>query len=123
METFSDYLEQIKNSQNRARTEEVFDWIKQEFPQLEPRIAWNQPMFTEHGTFIIGFSVSANHLAVSPELAGMQHFAEEIKNAGYSYGKMLFRMKWDEEINFSLLKQIIRFNCMDKADCTTFWRK
>ncbi|MCQ4950818.1 hypothetical protein NE646_14380, partial [Bittarella massiliensis] len=42
------------------------------FPDLTPKIAWNQPMFTDHGTFIIGFSAAKAHLAVAPERAGIQ---------------------------------------------------
>lgn len=123
MEVFSEYLAQIDNLQHRRRTKEVLDWIQNEFPDLKPRIAWNQPMFTEHGTFIIGFSVSRLHLAVSPERVGMDYFTDEISKAGYKYGKMIFRIRWEDDVNFSLLDNIIRFNCLDKADCKTFWRK
>ena len=42
------------------------EWAERTFSGLEPRVAWNQPVFTDHGTFIIGISVSAGHLAVSP---------------------------------------------------------
>ena len=123
MEVFSDYLMQIENTQHRTRTEEVLDWVGRTFPELEPRIAWNQPMFTDHGTFIISFSVSGKHLAVSPEREGMERFTEEIAAAGYGQSKMLFRMKWDEDVNYPLLNRIICFNRLEKADCKTFWRK
>ena len=122
MEDFLEFIEHINNGQQRARTQEVLEWVKSQFPNLEARIAWNQPMFTEHGTFIIGFSVSSKHLAVSPERAGMVRFTNEITKAGYSQSKMLFRIRWDEPVNYILLDQIIRFNCIDKAECKTFWR-
>ena len=123
MEDFLEFIEHINNGQQRARTQEVLEWVKSQFPNLEARIAWNQPMFTEHGTFIIGFSVSSKHLAVSPERAGMVRFTNEITKAGYSQIKMLFRIRWEEPVNYILLDQIIRFNCIDKAECKTFWRK
>ena len=123
MEDFLEFIEHINNGQQRARTQEVLEWVKSQFPNLEARIAWNQPMFTEHGTFIIGFSVSSKHLAVSPERAGMVRFMNEITKAGYSQSKMLFRIRWEEPVNYILLDQIIRFNCIDKAECKTFWRK
>lgn len=123
MEDFLEFIEHINNGQQRARTQEVLEWVKSKFPNLEARIAWNQPMFTEHGTFIIGFSVSSKHLAVSPERAGMVRFTNEITKAGYSQSKMLFRIRWEEPVNYILLDQIIRFNCIDKAECKTFWRK
>lgn len=123
MEDFLEFIEHINNGQQRARTQEVLEWVKSQFPNLEARIAWNQPMFTEHGTFIIGFSVSSKHLAVSPERAGMVRFTNEITKACYSQSKMLFRIRWEEPVNYILLDQIIRFNCIDKAECKTFWRK
>lgn len=123
MEIFSEYLIRIGNPQHQARVKEVLDWVCNSFPDLEKRIAWNQPMFSHHGTFIIGFSVSKQHLAVSPELAGMERFTTEIAKAGYKQSKMLFRIKWDEPVNYSLLDEMIRFNRLDKAECKTFWRK
>ncbi len=123
MEVFNEYLSNIENSQHRARTEEILDWVAETLPSLGYRVAWNQPMFTDHGTFIIGFSVSKNHLAVAPERVCINHFANEIIQAGYEYSKELIRIKWDSPINFSLLKKIIEFNMSEKADCSTFWRK
>lgn len=123
MKVLLDYLNQIEPLPHRQRTEEVLEWVGSTFPDLVPKIAWNQPMFVDHGTFIIGFSISKQHLAVSPELAGMIQFTDEIKAAGYAQSKMLFRIKWEAEVNYPLLERIISFNLVDKADCKTFWRK
>lgn len=123
MEVFSEYLAQIENPQHRVRTKEILEWVGNTFPDLESRIAWNQPMFTDHGTFIIGFSISKQHLSISPELVGMECFREKISKAGYSQSKMLFRIKWEEPVNYSLLDEIIKFTRLDKAECKTFWRK
>jgi len=98
-------------------------WVLKRFPQLVPRIAWNQPMFTDHGTFIIGFSVAKHHLAVSPEKAGIDHFSDEIRQAGYEHSKMLMRLPWDRPVDFSLLEKMIEFNIADKAGSKLFWRK
>lgn len=122
MEAFAEYLAQIENPQHRVRMEELLDWVGRTFPRLEPKIAWNQPMFTDHGTFIIGLSVSAKHVAVSPEQAGMEHFKQEIAQAGYAQSKMLFRIPWGKDVNYPLLRRIIDFNRAEKAYCKTFWR-
>ncbi|NOU78050.1 iron chaperone [Paenibacillus sp. LMG 31459] len=122
MEEFAEYLAKIDNPVHRAATEEVLAWVIQEFPQLTPKIAWNQPMFTDHGTYIIGFSVSKAHLAVAPEKAGMDHFADAIKQAGLDHTKLLVRMKWTSPVDYTILRQMIEYNIADKADCTTFWR-
>lgn len=123
MEVFKEYLEKIDNPQHREQTEEVLAWVAKEFPNLVPKIAWNQPMFTDHDTFIIAFSIAKHHLAVAPEKVGIDHFSDEIVQAGYDHTKQLIRMKWDSPVDYSLLEQIIEFNILDKKDCTTFWRK
>ncbi|WKL01759.1 iron chaperone [Paenibacillus amylolyticus] len=123
METFAEFIARIDNPEHQARTEEVLNWVTEKFPKLKQKIAWNQPMFTDHETFIIGFSVSKQHLAVAPEKAGINRFSEEITQAGYDHTKELVRMKWKQEIDFSLLERMIEFNIADKAECSTFWRK
>ncbi len=122
MEAFSEFLAGIENPQHRARMEEVLSWVMEKFPTLVPVVKWNQPMFTDHDTYIIGFSVSKQHMAVAPERAGMIKFADEITQAGYDHTKEIIRLKWKEPIDFSLLEKMIAFNIMDKAACTTFWR-
>lgn len=123
MDIFKDYLNTIQNSAHRERIEYILKWITHCFPDLKPRIAWNQPMFTDHGTFIIGFSVSKKHLAVGPEKASIDHFSKKILESGYTHTKQLFRINWDMPVDFSLLEQIIAFNIADKALCSNFWRK
>ena len=123
MEAFAEYLAGIDNPQHRARTEVVLGWVTKKFPNLITRIAWNQPMFTDHGTFIIGFSIAKHHLAVAPERAGINHFSDEIVQAGYDHSKDLVRISWEKPVDFSLLEKMIEFNILDKAECSTFWRK
>ena len=94
----------------------------EKFPELEPVIKWNQAMFTDHDTYIIGFSVSKQHLAVAPEQAGINQFSSEIEAAGFDYTKEIVRMKWNQPVDFSLIDKMITFNIQDKADCPTFWR-
>ncbi|AWP27907.1 MULTISPECIES: iron chaperone [unclassified Paenibacillus] len=123
MEVFADYLKGIDNPDHRARMEEIFAWIVGKFPNLKPKIAWNQPMFTDHDTFIIGFSASKQHMAVAPEKAGIVRFSEDIVQAGYDHTKELVRIRWDGPVDYSLLEKMIEYNIEDKADCSTFWRK
>lgn len=122
MEVFEEFLAGIENPQHRARTEEVLGWVTQKYPDLAPKIAWNQPVFTDHGTYIIGLSVAKQHLAVSPEKAGIDHFSDEIVQAGYEHTKMLVRIPWDKPVDYALLERVIEFNIADKAETTTFWR-
>lgn len=123
MEVFDEYLARIDNPQHRARVEEILGWVMNRYTNLIPKIAWNQPMFTDHGTYIIGFSISKHHIAVAPERVVINHFSDEIVEAGYAYSKELIRIPWDSQVEYSLLEKIIEFNLLDKAECSTFWRK
>ena len=56
---------------NRARMGEVLDCVARHYPELALRISWNQPMFTHHGTDIIGFLAACKHMAMAPERAAV----------------------------------------------------
>lgn len=98
-------------------------WVANEFPNLEPLIKWNTPMFINHGPFIIGISTAKQHMSVSPEPAGITHFTDEIAQAGYTVAKGMFRIQWNEPVNYELFKKIIEFNIQDKVESKSFWRK
>lgn len=117
-----EYLATIENEEHRARTREVLEWVQRTFPTLQYATKWNQPIFLDHGTYIIGFSAAKNHFSVSPEIAGMERFSDEIREAGYSQTKNLFRIRWDEPVDYALLERMIAFNIEDKAEWTKFWR-
>lgn len=123
METFLPFLNTITNETQKARVTEVLAFVLKTFPSLKPIIAWNQPMFTHQGTFIIGFSVAKQHLAFAPEQVALEQFSNQIAAAGYSQSKNIVRMPWELPVNYDLLKNIIAFNITLKKDCVTFWAK
>ncbi|MGP4081538.1 iron chaperone [Pseudalkalibacillus sp. R45] len=122
METFTEYVANIDNPEHRDRTEEVLAWVTKKFPKLKQEIKWNTPMFTDHGTFIIGIDTAKHHMSFAPEEIAMKNFSEDIEQAGYSSTKGLFRIRWNQPVNYKLLEKIIEFNIQDKAECPTFWR-
>ncbi|WP_368653881.1 iron chaperone [Ornithinibacillus sp. 4-3] len=79
-------------------------------------------MFTNNGTFIIGFNAAKKHFAVAPEPATIKHFMDEIVANEYSYTTSLVRFPWDQPVNYHLISQFIEFNIKDKATNKTFWR-
>lgn len=123
MDTFTEFIAEIEQPEQRARVEEVLTWATTKFPTLEKKIAWNQPMLTDHGTFIIGFSVSKKHFAVAPEALGIEVFSDQIKEAGYGQTKNLMQIPWESPIDYGLLERMIEFNISDKANYSSFWRK
>lgn len=123
MKVFADFLEGIDNVEQRDRTEEVLNWVNNKFPDLVPEIKYNQPTFTDHGTFIIAFSTAKNHLAISPEKEGIEHFSDEITQSGYEYTTHLMKIPWNKSVDYTLLEKMIEFNISDKKEDSTFWRK
>lgn len=123
MEVFSRFLAGIDDPFNRERMEEIFDWITDKYPNLKKEIKWNQPMFTNQGTYIVGFSVSKKHLAIAPESVTITHLEDDIVKAGYEYTKEIIRITWKSPVDYTLLEKMIDFNIKDKANCITFWRK
>ena len=91
IKTLDEYLATIPNDYNRARMVDVLVWVGLTYPELELRIAWNQPMFTHHGTYIIGFSAASRHMAVAPERATMIRFEPVMRERGTDFGKMFAR--------------------------------
>lgn len=122
MDFFDDYLSNIDSPVIQEKMREILKWVETTFPDLEPRIAWNQPMFVRKGTFIIGFSYSKKHISVSPEKPTLDKFREELKNQKYEATSMIFKIKLDDDINYSLLKEMIEFNIIDKDNYPKFWR-
>lgn len=122
MKTFEEFLAKIEKPEHQERVRNVLTTISEKYSNLAHEVKWNEPMFSDHGTFIIGFSVSKAHLAVSPETYTLNHFEEEIKASGYSRTKMLMRIKWTEEVDMDLIQQFIDFNIEDKKNYKKFWR-
>ena len=123
METFKEYLATVNTTEHKERMSTILDWVLKTYPQLEGKIAYNQPMFTDHGTFIISFSLANKHIAVAPERQGILALSELIHESGYEHSKMLIRIPWDKAVDYEMLSKIIEYNMMDKKGVTTFWRK
>ena len=57
MEKFRLIIDQIKEKENQQKINDLFSKIAKTYPQLDTTVKWNQPIFTDHGTFIIAFSL------------------------------------------------------------------
>lgn len=123
MENIFEFLSTIENEENRTKLETVLTWVKEEFPNLTTEIKWKQPMFIDHGTFIVAFSVAKNNFAMSVEKHTLDIYRDKIEELGYETTQQLIKIKWNQDVNFDLLKELIQFNIDDKQECTTFFRK
>ncbi len=122
MTDFQTFLDRIDNPDQRTRMKNILEDIRRAFPQLREEIKWNQPMFTDHGTFIIGFSVAKTHIAVAPEASAIRLFEKDIDEAGYSRTKELIRIKWTDPVDRVLLRKLVAYNIEEKKDTERFWR-
>ena len=117
-----EYLETIPDDDNRERMVDVLVWVGLTYPELELRIEWNQPMFTHHGTYIIGFSAASKHMTMAPERATMIRFEPVMRERGTDFGKMFARQPWNKPFDYELLDAFIQHQLTEKQDITSFWR-
>ena len=120
--TLDEYLATIPNDDNRARMVDVLVWVGLTYPELDRRIAWNQPMFTHHGTYIIGFSAASKHMTMAPERATMIRFEQVMRERGTDFGTLLARQPWTKSFDYELLDAFIQHQLTEKQDVTSFWR-
>lgn len=117
-----EYLETIPDDDNRERMVDVLVWVGLTYPELELRIEWNQPMFTHHGTYIIGFSAASKHMTMAPERATMIRFEQVMRERGTDFSTMLARQPWNRPFDYELLDAFIQHQLSEKQDITSFWR-
>ncbi len=119
---FEEFLANIDDAEKREKLREILSKIKENFPELNEEIRWNQPMFTDHETFIIALSVAKAHIAVAPETEAIARFSSEIEKAGYSHTKGIFRIKWSDKVDYDLIYRIVAYNIESKKGTKSFWR-
>lgn len=123
MKVFEPYLVKIKDEKNRKIMEGLLSWVMTNYPMLDKKIAWNQPHFVHNNTFIIAFTHAKQHISVVPEYKAIEVFKEDIKKSNYQSTNFIYKMKWQNPIDYDLLKRIIDYNMEDKKGLDTYWRK
>ncbi len=123
MTTYEDKLKEIENPDIRQKYDDFVKWVGKEYPQLELVIELNTPMYILGNTFILGMSAFDDDLAINPEPEMMIRYGDEIENAGYERTMSFFRIPWDEEINYDLIKMLVDINIEEKEGSCQFWRK
>lgn len=117
-----EFLDTIPEGSKRERMVEVLDWVKENYPQLGFRMGWSQPMFTNEGTFIVGFSAFQKHMNIGTEGAVVEHFEASMKERGIKHGKMTVPMPWSKPFNYELLGEFMDYQITAKEGVKTFWR-
>lgn len=123
MHQFDEFIEKHENPKHKKRFWEIVRWIDEKHPQLKREIKWNEPVYTDHGTFILSLNITKNHLSICPENKTIQKFEEELKKREYGHGMMIVKIKWTQDVPYDLLEKMIEFNIEDKKNNAGFWRK
>lgn len=116
-----EYLDSIADSDHRDEFNELLNWVHATWPQLVCEIKWNQPMFTDHGTFIIGFTALTNYVTVGSEPRAFEHAVPLIEQQHLKRGKKTFQIPYGRSDAWEVLEQIIDSTIADKRDVQTFW--
>ena len=103
-----DYLASL--APTKARTlRSVIGFILDEFPELEPKIAWNVPQIQRDGEYVFGVSSLKDHLDLAPWSADViDAFRGRLEHEGYVVRKNLFRVPDDWELDRALVRDLIR---------------
>ena len=115
------YLEKINDDIIVSKVNELLKWIEIKYPSLKLEFKWKQPMFTMNGTYIIGFSLSKNHLTVGLEAQIMNDLRDKIIHKGFKTGKMTIQFPYKKEFDYDLIDEIIKYVIKEKENVKSFW--
>ena len=101
----------------------LLEWMLLEYPNLEATTKWGMPTFANEETFIVSFSTSKKHILISAEEYAIEIFEDRIKKLGYTRTKMHIQIRWDQEIDYNFIKNIIDFKIEDKKEHKNYWKK
>lgn len=121
MDTLQEYLETVPNEDHRESMQRLIEWVAATFEDLDLEIKWNQPMLMHNGTFIIAFSAASKYVSIAPETAILHEFLDRITATGYGHTKMKFQIRWNQEVDYDLLRDIVERSIEFKKGSTTFW--
>lgn len=121
-EKFELFYSKINDIENIKKIKNLIQKIEND-NKLTKKYAWNKPMLTDHGTYIIGFDTTKNHMSISVELEPLEFFRDVIHAAGYETTTNIFKIKWTDEIDYTLIDNIVKYNIKRKVNTTTFFTK
>jgi uncharacterized protein YdhG (YjbR/CyaY superfamily) len=80
----------------------IFSTITEKYPDLELVVAWNQPMLRQDKAYIIGISVSKNHITINPFSSDVLELLAK-KLIKYTVNKKTFTVPLDWKVDSPLL--------------------
>ena len=85
----------------------IFSAITEKYPDHELVVAWNQPMLRQGKAYIIGISVSKNHITINPFSDKVLELCAK-RLSKYVVKKKTFQVPLDWKVDFPLLHAIAK---------------
>jgi uncharacterized protein YdhG (YjbR/CyaY superfamily) len=89
------------------KIKEIFSSITKTYTDLELVMAWNQPMLKTDDQYILGVSVSKNHITIGPfNTDFVETFAKKLEK--YESNKKTFKVPFDWKVDGALMRAIVK---------------
>lgn len=89
------------------KIQEIVASITTTYSDLELVMAWNQPMLKRDGQYILGISVSKNHLTIGPfNKDFVKTFAKKLEK--YESNKKTFKVPLDWNVDGAFMRAIVK---------------
>jgi uncharacterized protein YdhG (YjbR/CyaY superfamily) len=89
------------------KIKEIFASITKTNSDLELVMAWNQPMLKTADQYILGISVSKNHITIGPfNTDFVVTFAKKLEK--YESNKKTFKVPFDWKVDGALMRAIVK---------------
>lgn len=116
------YFDKVENSENRKKVEELYNQLVELDPNLHILYAWNNPMIKYKEAFNCGITVAKAHFTLAFDTEALEFFKERIIENNYGLNLKTFKIKYDQEIDFDLLKDMVLFSIALRQDAKGFWK-
>ena len=104
-DNFTDFFASLTPEQLTQVTSLV-EWVRTAYPELEPVIAWNQPMFKKGTKYILGFMPTKNHInLLTVTDSAITELTPQLTS--YKHGTRSIQLPFDWTIDPQLFEQVI----------------
>ena len=112
-DNFTDFYASLAPEQLEHITSLV-EWVSTNYPELEPVIAWNQPMLKSGEKYVFGVSTSKNHISIAPwSEKVLKKFTPHFKE--YRVNKKTIALPNDWKVDQKLLCDMVAAGVKEKS--------
>lgn len=87
----------------------IIEFILEEFPPLDSKLAWNVPQIHRDRDYVFGVSSLKNHLDLAPwSQRVIEDFRERLEQGGLVVRKNLFQVPDDWAVDTELLRDLVQ---------------